>query len=469
MTMNITFLGAAGEVTGSQHLIETSHRRLLLDCGLFQGPRTESRRKNEKFHCTPRTLDAVILSHAHLDHCGNLPRLFKFGFRGPVFCTEATADVMELMLLDSAKIQQEDALYLSRKLAHAKGPIEPLYTEEDVRGLLKLVEPCPFDKWLKLDSRDDVRLRFSPAGHILGSAIVELDLNDASERRRILFTGDLGRREMPLLKDPTVPVDGADVVICESTYGNRLHSSPQDLRAILLNVLQEAQLKEGRVIIPAFALGRTQQITYYLNSLFNEHQLPRIPIFVDSPLASKLTQVFRQHVHELDDDLQQVIRTDPDPFGFEHLQYISNHQESMALNKRKGAFVVISASGMCESGRVVHHLKHAVSDSNNTILLLGYQAPQTLGRQIADRRETVKIFDRILPLRAQVIQLDGLSAHADANDLKWWFETTTRTSHFGKTFLVHGEPAAATALAELIQDNCDEAPIIPRFADRFEI
>lgn len=467
--MKITFLGAAGEVTGSQHLIETTKRRLLLDCGLFQGPRAESRRKNEIFHCDPRTLDAVILSHAHLDHCGNLPRLVKSGFRGPVFCTHATADVMDLMLLDSAKIQQEDAIYLSRKLPAGHPPIEPLYTDDDVRALMKLVEPCAFDKWYKLDRRHDVQLRFSPAGHILGSAMIELDLEDNRERRRVVFTGDLGRRNMPLLVDPTVPADGADVLICESTYGNRLHSAPQDIRGILLNVLREAQLQGGRVIIPAFALGRTQQITYYLNGLFNEQQLPHIPIFVDSPLASKITQVFRQHAEELDDDLQEVLREDPDPFGFEHLQYIPDHAASVALNKRQGPFVVISASGMCESGRVVHHLKHAVSDPRNTILLMGYQAPQTLGRQIAERRETVRIFNEPLPLRAQVIQLDGLSAHADADDLKWWFQQATCTGHLGKVFFVHGEPVAAAALAALVRDECDEEPVVPRYGESFEV
>ncbi|WP_437228531.1 MBL fold metallo-hydrolase [Planctomicrobium sp. SH661] len=466
--MKITFLGAASEVTGSQHLIETSHRRILLDCGLFQGPRSESRRKNERFQCEPKTLDAVILSHAHLDHCGNLPRLFKFGFRGPVFCTEATADVMELMLLDSAKIQEEDAVYLSRKLPRGHPPVDPLYTEEDVRGLMKLVEPCSFDEWINLDARQEARIRFTPAGHILGSAITEIELKDQGEQKRVVFTGDLGRRDMPLLKDPALVTDGADVLICESTYGNRIHSSPQDLKAILLNVIKEARLRGGRVIIPAFALGRTQQITYYLNDLFNQNVLPRIPIFVDSPLANKLTHLFRRHAEELDADLQTVLTTDPDPFGFEHLTYVGSHQESMALNKRKGPCVIIAASGMCESGRVVHHLKHAVSDPNNLILLMGYQAPQTLGRQIANRKETVKIFDRILPLKAQVLQLDGLSAHADATDFKWWFEESMRDSHFGKVFLVHGEPEAAHELAQLVKDSCDEMPIVPKYGESFE-
>lgn len=465
--MKITFFGAAREVTGSQHLIETSHLRLLLDCGLFQGPRLESRRKNETLLCNPPTLDGVILSHAHLDHCGNLPRLYKFGFRGTIFCTQSTMEIMELILLDSAKIQLEDAMYLSRKLPRGQN-VEPLYTEEDVRGVMKLVDPCPFNEWITLDRNRRVKLRFLPSGHILGSAICELDIRDDGEEKRIVFTGDIGRRNMPLLKDPST-IDGADVVICESTYGNRLHSSPQDLKAILQNVIREAQLTGGRVVIPAFALGRTQQVTYFLNELFNAGTLPRIPIFVDSPLANKLTSVFRRHLGELNDNLQKVIEKDPDPFWFDHLIYVSTHEESMSLNKREGPMVIIAASGMCESGRVVHHLKHSVTNPNNTVLLMGYQAPNTLGRQIAERRETIKIFDRLFPLRAQVLQLDGLSAHADANDLKWWFEESCRTNHIGKCFLVHGEPEPAEALAELIRDNVDEDPVVPARGESFEI
>ncbi|WP_437202187.1 MBL fold metallo-hydrolase [Planctomicrobium sp. SH664] len=465
--MKITFLGAAGEVTGSQHLIETRDRRILLDCGLFQGRREESRRKNETLRCDPKTLDAVILSHAHIDHCGNLPRLFRTGFRGPVFCTDATADVAEVMLLDSAKIQQEDAAYLSRKLIGKHPPIDPLYTVDDVHGLMKLFEPCQFDDWVSL--ADDVRLRFSPAGHILGSAITELELQDEGETKRIVFTGDLGRRDMPLLKDPTPLVDGADVLICESTYGNRLHPSPQDLKAILLQVLEGALKHGGRVIIPAFALGRTQQVVYYLNDLHNEGVLPRIPIYVDSPLANKVTQLFLRYSHTLDADVEEVLKTDPDPFGFSHLSYIRSQPESMALNQRQGAFVVIAASGMCESGRVVHHLKHAVGDARNTILLMGYQASQTTGRHIANREKILRIFGREYPLKANVLQLEGLSAHADAADFQWWFKESTRRGSFGKVFLVHGEAAGAQGLASLIRDNCDEDPVIPQLGDSYEV
>ena len=468
--MKITFLGAAGEVTGSQHLIETSKRRILLDCGFFQGRRAEARRKNEVFHCDPSNLDAVILSHAHMDHCGNLPRLLKRGFRGPIFSTDATADISEVMLLDSAKIQEEDAVYLSRKLTGDHPPIEPLYTTEDVTAVMKLFEPCVFDEWHPLDKSGQIRVKFTPAGHILGSAITQVEIPDDDGIKRIVFTGDLGRRDMPLLKDPVLLDEPADAVIMESTYGDRHHQSPQDLKAILLNVIQEAELTGGRVIIPAFALGRTQQIVSYLNDLFNEGVLPPIPIYVDSPLASRVTQLFQRYQHTLDADVQETLTHDPDPFGFETLRYVANQRESMELNKREGAFVAIAASGMCESGRVVHHLKHAIGDENNTILLMGYQAPHTLGRRIAERQRYVKIFGRDHALKANVLQLDGLSAHADATDLKWWFEESCRRSgSLGQVFLVHGEPHSAQALAPLLENDCDEPPIVPQFRESFEV
>jgi metallo-beta-lactamase family protein len=464
--MKITFLGAAGEVTGSQHLIETSKRRILLDCGLFQGPRAESRSKNEQFRCSPADLDAVVLSHAHIDHCGNLPGLYRAGFRGPVFCTPATADVAEIMLLDAAKIQQEDANYLARKLRKGHPPVEPLYDDEDVRHLMKRFEPLPYREWHAL--ADDVRIRFSDAGHILGSAITELEIRDAGELKRIVFTGDLGRRDMPLLHDPQ-PVGGCDILITECTYGNRVHPPADDIKAALRRILSDALKVGGRVVIPAFALGRTQQLVYFLNELFNEGTLPHIPIFVDSPLARRITNVFRDHASELDSDVARTLESDADPFGFECLTYVVSREESAQLNKREGAFVVISASGMCESGRIVHHLKHAVSDERNTIVLIGYSAPYTLGHQIASRRPYVRIFDREVPLRAHVERLEGLSAHADLPDFKWWFEQLVNDEGIGRAFLVHGEPDAAKALASVLEDLSNEPPAIPRFREEFMV
>lgn len=464
--MKITFLGAAGEVTGSQHLIETRHRRILLDCGFFQGPRAAARRKNEQFHCRPKDLDAIILSHAHIDHCGNLPRLYAQGFRGPVFCTDATADIAEMMLFDSARIQSEDARYLARRLKPGHPHIAPLYTEEDVENLLRKFEPFGFDEWHQL--ADDFRLRFHPAGHILGSAIVEIEADDGDAVKRIVFSGDLGRRDMPLLVDPT-PVQGCDVLICESTYGSRIHPPAADLREQLLTIIRETEDAGGRVIIPAFSLGRTQQIVYFLNELFNEKKLPRIPMYVDSPLATRLTKIFRRYDHTLDADVHRTLLHDSDAFGFDALTYVGSQKESIALNDQPGSSVIISASGMCEGGRVVHHLKHNVSDERNTILLMGYQAPHTLGRQIAERREFVRIFDRENPLKARVEQLEGLSAHADVHDFKWWFEKMSADSHIGQAFLVHGEPDSAQALAQVLREYTDEEPVIPEWGQSFEV
>ena len=464
--MKITFLGAAGEVTGSQHLIETDSRRILLDCGLFQGRREETYLKNSQFAYPPESLDAVFLSHGHMDHCGNIPRLYSKGYRGPVFCTSATADIAEIMLKDSARIQQEDARYLERKLQEKHPPVEPLYSEDDVKGVAKLFERLDYHEWHELG--DDLKVRFLDAGHILGSAIIELKIKDQREWRHMVFTGDLGRRDLPLLRDPE-PIEGCEILISESTYGNRVHEKASDLKEELHQILDEASRVEGRVIIPAFSLGRTQQIIYYLNALFNENRLPHIPIFVDSPLSTRLVSVYRHHIREMDDDVQEVIESDRDPFGFSLLDYVSTREESIALNKRKGAFVVIAGSGMCENGRVRHHLKNGIEQVENTIVLMGYQAAHTLGRRLMNRDPKVKIFDRYYQVKAKVVQLSGLSGHADVVDFKWWYEESAKRGNIGQVFLVHGEPNSATALSELIRDQCDLEPIIPQYQQSFEV
>ena len=464
--MKLTFLGAAGEVTGSQHLVETDELRLLLDCGLFQGRRSESFSKNSRFRCDPQKLDAVFLSHAHIDHCGNLPGLYKAGYRGPIYCTEATADVAAVMLKDSAHIQEEDAAYMSKRLDANSPPATPLYTLEHARRVADLFEPLDYDKWHKLSPALSVKL--AVAGHILGSSIVELDIEDGSERKRIVFSGDLGRRGMPLLRDPT-PVEGGDVLICESTYGDRVHPPLPDLKAELLRILLNAEQLEGRVIIPAFSLGRTQQVVYLLNELFHEGLLPPLPIFVDSPLATRLTDLHREHSDLFDSAAATTLVTDSELFEFEGLSYVRDRRESQSLHYRKGPFVVIAASGMCENGRIRHHLKHAVDDPRNTVCLIGFQAAHTLGRRIEERRPKVRILDRELPLRCHVEKLGGLSAHADVQDLKWWVGEMAKRGSIGRAFLVHGEPDAAAALAELIRDDCDHEPAIPRFGQSFVV
>ena len=466
--MRLTFLGAAGEVTGSQHLLEAEaggHFRMLFDCGLFQGAREASRRKNESFGCHPSTLDCLVLSHAHIDHCGRVPQLVAAGFRGPIFCTRATADIIELMLLDSAKIQEEDAAYLADKLGPNDPSAKPLYTQDDVHQTMRQVEAIDYHSTERIF--EGVTLRFHQAGHILGSAISELIVQEGSQQTRVVFTGDLGRRDMPLLEDPE-PVDAPDILISECLYAGRSHPPSGDIKHTLGQLVMGAKQKDSRLILPAFSLGRTQQILYFLNELWNEKQLAPIPIFVDSPLATRLTNIYRDQTDIMDDEVQETLVDDDDVFAFPTLFYIRKRDGSVALNRREGAFAVISASGMCENGRVVHHLKHAIGDPKNDICLLGYQAPRTTGRRIADRDESIRIHGRSYELNATVHQLSGLSAHADRHDLKWWFEQVASTGPIDRAFFVHGEPEVARDMADLVGEDVVRHDA-PRQGQSFEI
>ena len=464
--MRLTFLGAAGEVTGSQHLIESDTKRILLDCGFFQGPDTDTWSKNKEFYCDPRHVDCVILSHAHIDHSGRLPALYRAGFRGPVYCTRATADIAAMMLRDSARIQEEDARYANRNRHSGDPKICPLYNEDDARKVGRAFEYIPLGEWEELAT--DLKLRFRHAGHILGSAICELDLLEYGNWKRIVFTGDLGRRDKPLLFDPET-VGRCDVVITESTYGNRLHPDAGDVKSELQRVVCDTVSRGGRVVIPAFSLGRTQLIVYLLNELRNENSLCRVPVYIDSPLATRLTEIYRDHQQEMDDDVRDTLKFDDDIFDFDGLTYIRSRHESMALNRSDVPFVVISASGMCENGRVVHHIKHAIADERNTILIIGFQGRHTLGRQLVERRNTVRIFGRTYSRRCHVETIHGLSAHGDAEDLRWWFENLQKKGGAGKAFIVHGEQPAARSLSQVIAHCCDEHPVIPQLHDSFEI
>jgi metallo-beta-lactamase family protein len=466
--MRITFCGATQTVTGSQHLVEVNGYRILLDCGSYQGPRAEARKRNSRFQFDPKQVDCVILSHAHQDHAGNLPTLVRAGYRGPIYCTAATADVSAVMLKDSAKIQQEDVAFLNKhKRRRGEPTVEPLYDMEDAERTAELFRPTKY--FNEFEPLRGVRVTFWDAGHVLGSAIVQIDLASetrAGRPRRLVFTGDIGRRGLPILRDP-MTVRDVDVLITESTYGGRVHDDAGSMKQQLGELIGRVVQRRGKVIIPAFSLGRTQNIVYFLNQLFLEGRLPRVPIYVDSPLSLKLTDVYRAHEDCFDAETWRLLRDDPDVFGFFGLNYVQSSEESKRLNKQDGPFVVIASSGMCEAGRVLHHLRYSVSDPKNAVLIVGYQAGDTLGRRIAERTPRLRIMDDWFDLRAEVFQLDGLSAHADRNDFQWWFAATGGNIEHG--FLVHGEMAAMTALAPVLQPFVKAPVQLPSLYQAFDM
>jgi metallo-beta-lactamase family protein len=461
---SVTFWGAARTVTGSMHLIEADGRRLLLDCGLYQGRRAESRERNSHFPFDPARIDAVVLSHAHIDHCGNLPNLVKQGFDGPIYCTPATRDLTAVMLADSAKIQEEDAAYLNRKRERGEPPIEPLYTRDDARRVSRLCYAVPYGR--KLSILNGVELSLTEAGHLLGSAMVALALPTSSGERRLTFTGDVGRRGLPILRDPA-PVPSADLVISESTYGGRTHPPVEELADQLADVLTRTADRGGKVLIPAFSLGRTQTVVYYLHQLMSQGRLPDLPIFVDSPLASDATEVFRLHPECFDEETAKLLEEAPDLFGQKRVRYVRHVEESKALNGRRDPCVIIASSGMCEAGRILHHLKHNIEDPRTTIIIIGFQAPHTLGRRLVERQEEVRVFGKPYKLRAEVVVMNGFSSHADHNDLLR--DLRPLAAEKPRVCLVHGEPESAEALARGLRDEGFGEVAIPDRGESVEL
>lgn len=448
--MHIEFVGAAREVTGSCHLLHVNGHVVALDCGMFQGRRSESRGKNEKLPYDPEKLDAIVLSHAHIDHAGRLPFLVKQGFRHTIWATAATRDLCAVMLADSAHIQEKDAEFLARRgQPHA----EPLYTMEDATRTQKQMIGVPYDKWF--DVVPGVRAQFVEAGHILGSASVLLELTENGETKRLVFSGDVGRNGLPIIRDPAPPKGGADVVIMESTYGNRDHESVEGAREHLGRVVRETAARGGRTIIPSFAVGRTQELVYDLHALHRAGQIPSIPIYIDSPLAFNATAVFELHP-EIFDRNEYLIRVTNDLFAFPLLRFTREVLESKALNSALGPMVIISASGMAESGRILHHLAHGASDPRNTILIVGFQAEHTLGRRIVEKRPMLRIFGDEVPLRADVQILNGYSAHGDRTELRVWLNAVRDGGQavgrgVPRVHLVHGEPEAQDAFAATLR------------------
>jgi metallo-beta-lactamase family protein len=446
--VQIEFAGAAREVTGSCHILRVNGQTVLLDCGMFQGRRAESREKNTRLPCPVDEIDAVVLSHAHIDHSGRLPLLTRHGYRGPIHCTAATRDLCAVMLADSAHIQEKDAEFLAR---HRQEVIEPLYGMRDAAAAVERMVGQPYDQWF--DVVPGVRATFTDAGHILGSASVVLECTEGGGTKRIVFSGDVGRNGLPIIRDPRPPVGGADVVLLESTYGNRDHTSVEGARAQLARVITETAGRGGKVLVPAFAVGRTQEIVYDLHLLARAGAIPAIPIYVDSPLAIDATTVFAMHPEIFDqtEDLVQKVR---DLFEFTQVTYTREATESKALNARHGPMIIIAASGMMEAGRILHHLAHNAADPRTTILVVGFQAEHTLGRRVVERAPMLRVFGEDVPLRARVEVLNGYSAHGDRTELQRWLDAVRAGGPDGSApsvRLVHGEPEAQDAFAEQLR------------------
>lgn len=443
--MKITSYGAAREVTGTKHLIEINGFKVLLDCGLFQGVRAEADRKNRNMGFDPAQLHAVVLSHAHIDHSGLLPVLFKKGFRGAIYTTPATRDLCAIMLVDSAHIQERDAEWLSKK---QMAFVPPLYAEADVGEVMRRFVCVPYETRLPLVK--DVYLTFHDAGHVLGSAMVDLEYEEKGKQRRFLFTGDLGRKNMPILNDPWVP-GPVNAVMMESTYGNRDHSPMSSLDEKLASVINDTHERGGKVVIPSFALERAQEVIYALKRLESSGAIPVLPVYVDSPMTVNITEVFRLHTECFDPDFAALMRGAGDPFDLKRIRYIRNLEESMALNHLDESAVIISASGMCEYGRILHHLKNSVEDPKNTIVIVGFQAQNTLGRRLVEKQREVRILGVKRELRARVRTLDEFSAHAGRSEL---LDFGSRfANNTDRLFLVHGENEALTALKSGLEER----------------
>ncbi len=467
--MKIKFIGAAREVTGSKHLITTNEgKRILLDCGMFQGKGLETDSMNRNLGFDPATIDYLILSHAHIDHSGLIPYLYKGGFRGSVVCTSATRDLCSIMLADSAHIQELDVQWFNKKRAKQNlYPVDPLYSMDDAEACMKLFIAVEFDRRFYIN--DKINVKFSNSGHMLGSAVVNLELIENGEKVHLAFTGDIGRPHNRILHLPTA-FPQCDYLITESTYGNRLHPADKEIEEDLLKIVVETcVVNKGKLIIPSFAIGRTQEIVYVLNDLFNQRRLPRIDVFVDSPLSVNATEIFRMHTDGMNDDVKDMLKYDKDPFGFNSLHYIKKLEESKALNSYEKPCIIISSSGMMEAGRIKHHLANNVSDARNTILIVGYCTPTSLGARIQEPglRE-ISIFGIQHAIRARIAKIEAFSGHADYTEMISFLSCQNR-SQIKKTFLVHGEYDVQQFFAEELKKEGFHDIEIPAVGDEFEL
>lgn len=457
--MHVRFMGAARTVTGSRHLLHVNDKNILLDCGMFQDRGADNNDRNQHFGFNPMHLHAVILSHAHIDHSGCLPRLVKDGFRGPIYATPATVDLCRVMLTDSAHIQESDVEYLNKKRRKTgKKELKPLYTVDDVEQTLQQLVEVPYHQMYNV--ADGIAFHFTDAGHILGSAAIHLQLEENKKKTKLTFTGDIGRYHDLILKAPE-NFPQADYIICESTYGDRLHDATADAAKQLQDVIYNTCVeKKGKVLIPAFSLGRTQEIVYTLNSLWNEGKLPRVKVFVDSPLSLNATGIMAKHPENYNLDILDSMKNDPDPFGFSTLDYVENVAESKALNNLQEPCIIISASGMIEAGRIKHHVFNNIGDERNTLLMVGYCSPGSLGGRLLAGEKQVKIFGRPVEVRAEIISIGSYSAHADYTEMLQFLDCQ-KTEQVKKIFLVHGELPSQEKFRERLIEKGFADVVIP--------
>ena len=467
--MRVQFWGAARTVTGSMHLLEANGRRILLDCGMYQGRRKEAFHRNRDLPFDADSIDAVILSHAHIDHSGNLPRLVKAGFRGDIYSTGATRDIAALLMLDSAKIQESDVRRVNRgRLGQGKTPLEPLYDPEDVVDTLERFVTVPYD--VTREVFPGIGIRLIDAGHMLGSASVVVDVDAVGARRRLLFSGDIGRPVLPILRDPQT-IGDVDCVIMESTYGNRLHEPADEAESYLLDTVERCAEVGGKLLVPSFAVGRTQELAYRLNGLWEAGRLPPLDFYIDTPLGVRATEVYRMHPECWNREMNRALEfdSDRDPLGFERLTYITRAEESRRLNDLEGPAIIIAPSGMCEGGRILHHLIHHGGKTSTTILFVGFQAQHTLGRRLLEGADEARIYGDMYPIRATVRRAGAYSAHADRDGLVAWIEEVRDRGSPKRVFLVHGEESQSLALASELESRGFPSVHVPERGSAYDL
>lgn len=474
--MNITFLGAARTVTGSNFLIEAAGKKILVDCGMYQGKAAQEMENSEDFLFDPLSIDFMLLTHAHIDHSGRIPKLYNEGFRAPIYAHRATVDLCSIMLPDSGHIQETEVEWKNRKRVRAGlDPLPPLYTAEEAAKCLEIFKPVEYDTII--DVADGVQVRFNDAGHMLGSAVIEIWVTEGNKTEKIVFTGDLGNNDIPLLDSPTM-IESADYLVMESTYGSRLHMRNDDKAEMFLDIVSETLDHGGRVVIPSFAVGRTQEILYEIDKIKETHlddeefqrkyeQLMRTPVFVDSPLAISATEIFKKNTDLFEEEIQEKLRNGDHPLEFPGLQFTRTADESKALNETYYPSIIISASGMCDIGRIKHHLKHNLWNPSSTILFVGYQAPGTLGRTIVDGADKVRIFGEEISINARIEYIEGYSGHADQEWLmNFVYSFINKPKHI---FLVHGEEESQEVLKGLIEKNTKIPVTIPSYGETYEV